>query len=280
MKLFNMKYFMQNVKKSKMAILLFLSIVPIFTALTIITLGKDSILEFWKLGLANIIFMYITPFVLSVVLFGYVYKKKSIDFIGSMPISRKSIFITNTIGGSILLILSQLVTLLVSLLAGTLVGGTVFVGMLWDIFVYQSIAYIFVFTISNLAMSLSGNILTQIVTTLLITFLIPSGVAYFDIWNSGNSYRIADEYGMLYSTVTNTRNYTAPSAVFGCAINGMSYEYNNTSIAKMVVLSLIYIVIGYIMFNKILLTPPLSIPKQIYTHSFLNFRMVVVKHNL
>ena len=154
MKLFNMKYFMQNVKKSKMAILLFLSIVPIFTALTIITLGKDSILEFWKLGLANIIFMYITPFVLSVVLFGYVYKKKSIDFIGSMPISRKSIFITNTIGGSILLILSQLVTLLVSLLAGTLVGGTVFVGMLWDIFVYQSIAYIFVFTISNLAMSL------------------------------------------------------------------------------------------------------------------------------
>lgn len=250
MKLFNMKYFMQNVKKSKMAILLFLSIVPIFTALTIITLGKDSILEFWKLGLANIIFMYITPFVLSVVLFGYVYKKKSIDFIGSMPISRKSIFITNTIGGSVLLILSQLVTLLVSLLAGTLVGGTVFVGMLWDIFVYQSIAYIFVFTISNLAMSLSGNILTQIVTTLLITFLIPSGVAYFDIWNSVNSYRIADEYGMLYSTVTNTRNYTAPSAVFGCAINGMSYEYNNTSIAKMVVLSLIYIVIGYIMFNK------------------------------
>lgn len=250
MKLFNMKYFMQNVKKSKMAILLFLSIVPIFTALTIITVGKDNILEFWELGLANIIFMYITPFVLSVVLFGYVYKKKSIDFIGSMPISRKSIFITNTIGGSILLILSQLVTLLVSLLAGTLVGGTVFVGMLWDIFVYQSIAYIFVFTISNLAMSLSGNILTQIVTTLLITFLIPSGVAYFDIWNSGNSYRIADEYGMLYSTVTNTRSYTAPSAVFGATINGMSYEYNNTSIAKMVVLSLIYIAIGYIMFNK------------------------------
>ena len=59
MKLFNMKYFMQNVKKSKMAILLFLSIVPIFTALTIITLGKDSILEFYQLGLANIIFMYI-----------------------------------------------------------------------------------------------------------------------------------------------------------------------------------------------------------------------------
>lgn len=249
-KLFNIKYFMQNVKKSKMAIVLFLAIVPIFTALTIITMGKENMLEFWEIGLANIIFMYITPFVLSVVLFGYVYKKKSIDFIGSMPISRKTIFVTNTLGGMVLIVLSQLVTFLISILANTIVGGTVFVGMLWDIFIYQSIAYIFVFTISNLAMSLSGNILTQIVTTLLITFLISSGVAYFDLWNSSNSYVILDENGVTYSSVDNIRNYTAPSAVFGCAINGMSYEYNNISIIKMLILSIAYIAIGYAMFNK------------------------------
>ena len=90
---------MQNVKKSKMAILLFLSVVPIFTALTIITIGKETMLKFPEVGLANIIFMYITPFLLSVSLFGYVYKKRSIDFIGSMPISRKSVFVTNTLGG-------------------------------------------------------------------------------------------------------------------------------------------------------------------------------------
>ena len=159
MKLFNMKYFMQNVKKSKMAILLFLSIVPIFTALTIITVGKDNILEFWELGLANIIFMYITPFLLSVSLFGYVYKKRSIDFIGSMPISRKSVFVTNTLGGIALIIISQLITFVISVLAGLFTNGMIFTGMLWDIFVYQSIAYIFVFTISNLAMSISRKLI-------------------------------------------------------------------------------------------------------------------------
>ncbi len=154
-KLFNFKYFMQNVKKSKMAILLFLSVVPIFTALTIITVGKEKMLEFYELSFANIIFMYITPFLLSVSLFGYVYKKKSIDFIGSMPISRKSVFVTNTLGGIVLIIISQLITFVISFFAGVFTNGMIFTGMLWDIFVYQSIAYIFVFTISNLAMAMS-----------------------------------------------------------------------------------------------------------------------------
>lgn len=281
-KLFNMKYFMQNVKKSKMAIVLFLAIVPIFTALTIITMGKENMLEFWKIGLANIIFMYITPFVLSVVLFGYVYKKKSIDFIGSMPISRKTIFVTNTLGGMALIVLSQLVTFLISILANTIVGGTVFVGMLWDIFIYQSIAYIFVFTISNLAMSLSGNILTQIVTTLLITFLISSGVAYFDLWNSGNSYTILDESGLLYGSVANIRSYTAPSAVFGCSINGMSYEYSNISIIKMLTLSIAYIIIGYVMFNKKIMETAGESFQNKYVHLFIKgltlipFAMILV----
>ena len=89
-KLFNFKYLMQNIKKSKMAIILFLSVVPIFTSLLLIISASNSYVpSFLELGSSNIIFMYITPFILSFSLFGYAYKKKSIDFIGSMPISRK-----------------------------------------------------------------------------------------------------------------------------------------------------------------------------------------------
>lgn len=248
LKLFNFKYFMQNIKKSKMAIILFLLVVPIFTALTIITVAKESILEFYEIGLANIIFMYITPFVLSVSLFGYVYQKKSIDFMGSMPISRKSIFITNTIGGIILILLAQFITFIVSALIGSLTNSMVFIGMLWDIFLYESMAYIFVFTISNLAMSISGNVRTQIVVTLLITFIIPVSIAYFDAFGGRRSYLVADEYEI--SSIIESRNYTAPSAIFSCMLNGMDYEYNGASIAKMFVLSIVYIIIGYIMFNR------------------------------
>ncbi len=248
-KLFNFKYFIQNVKKSKMAIILFLSIVPIFTALTIITTSSsNSLLEFYELGLANIIFMYITPFVLSFSLFGYIYKKKSIDFIGSMPISRKSIFVTNTIGGIILLILSQLVTLIISIILSTFSDAIIFVPMLFDIFIYQTIAYIFVFTVSNLAMSTCGNLLTQIVVTLLILFIIPASVFYFDLC-SDSYYNIVDEGYTLssnnYGNFNTERNYTAPSMIFSG-----DYTFNAISIVKMIILSVIYIIIGFYLFKN------------------------------
>ena len=47
---------------------------------------------------------FILPIIISICLFNYIYKKKSVDFINSMPISRKSIFITNTILGIIIII--------------------------------------------------------------------------------------------------------------------------------------------------------------------------------
>ena len=251
-KLFNFKYFIQNIKKSKMAIILFLSVVPIFTALTIITTASNgTMLEFYELGLANIIFMYITPFVLSFALFGYVYKKKNIDFMCSMPISRKSIFVTNTIGGIILLVLSQLITFLISMLIGALTDGIIFTNMLLDIFLYQSIAYIFVFAVSNLAMTVSGNLLTQIVVTLLILFIIPVSVFYFDLWN-GNNYDLVDGYYNInsYYRINGIRDYTAPSMPFALTNSGAEYGFNSISILKMVILSLIYIVLGYIFFER------------------------------
>ena len=171
-KLFNFKYLMQNIKKSKMALVLFFIIVPIFTSLMIMT-TTDQVLGFTELAIVNILGMYIIPFIYSVCLFGYVYKKNSVDFMCSMPLSRKAIFVTNTIGGIGMIVLMQFITFILTLLIGAITDATIFTAMAFDIFVYQTIAYIFVFTIANLAMSVSGNLLTQIVVTLLITFLVP-----------------------------------------------------------------------------------------------------------
>ena len=246
-KLFNFKYLMQNIKKSKMAIILFLSIVPIFTSLIIITSASNSYVpSFLELGLANIIFMYITPFILSFSLFGYVYKKKSIDFIGSMPISRKSIFVTNTIGGIVLIVLTQLITLICTLLLGAITESIIFTQLAFDIFIFQTIAYILVFTVANLAMSISGNVVTQIVTTLLILFTISSSILYVNLWDSprislmDEDYKISSNYN-----ITNEINYTAPSLAF----NG-EYYYNSESMVKMTVLSIVYIVLGYFAFKN------------------------------
>lgn len=253
MKLFNFKYLMQNIKKSKMAIILFLSVVPIFTALTIILNGNSYYyaLEFYELGLANIIFMYITPFILSFCLFGYVFKKKDIDFMCSMPISRKSVFVTNTIGGIALILISQLITLILSWLIGVTTGTMVFGAMIWDLFLYQSLAYIFVFTVANLAMTVSGNVITQIVVTLLILFLVPATMWYYDLWQ-GNYYDLIDGSYVVNTdyTIRDVSNYTAPSAIFGAVNSYWSYKPSAISSIKMFVLSIAYIALGYVMFEK------------------------------
>lgn len=247
-KLFNFKYLMQNIKKSKMAILLFLSVVPIFTSLIIITTASNNYVpDFSGLGIANIIFMYITPFILSFSLFGYVYKKKSIDFIGSMPISRKSIFATNTIGGIILIVLMQLITLICTLILGAITETTIFAKLAFDIFVYQTIAYIFVFTVANLAMSVSGNVVTQIVTTLLILFTISASVLYLEAWDRPTISLIDEDYRISANyRITHSNNYTAPSLIF----NNGEYYYNQVSLIKMIVLSIIYIALGYFLFKN------------------------------
>ena len=243
-KLFNFKYLIQNIKKSKMALVLFFIIVPIFTSLTIMT-TKDQILDFSELAFVNIFGMYIIPFIFSVCLFGYVYKKNSVDFMCSMPVSRKTIFVTNTIGGIGMIVLMQLITLILTLLIGVVTGATIFNAMVFDIFAYQTIAYIFVFTIANLAMSVSGNLLTLIVVTLLITFLIPFSTFFVVVYTSNNVVALYNEYGDIGSNFSRIINYTAPSMIF----NG-EYNYSSISMCKMAILSIIYFALGLYLFKK------------------------------
>ena len=246
-KLFNVSYLLQNIKKSKMTIALFFILVPVFTSLIIIA-SSDYTFEFGTLGLMNILGMYVIPFIFSISLFGYVLKKNSVDFMGSMPISRKCIFITNTIGGIILILLMQMVTFFLTLLIGSLTKGIVFASMAWDLLVFQTIAYLFVFTATNLAMSLSGNLVTQIAVTMLIIFIVPFSTLYVNVMSSNE---MGGEYKLMNSdiemmSVNKIENYTAP---FLIANEGM-YEYNSVSMWKMLILSAIYFTIGYFVFQK------------------------------
>ena len=246
-KLFNGKYLLQNIKKSKMTIALFFILVPVFTSLMIIA-SEDYTFEFGTLGLVNIFGMYIIPFIFSICLFGYVFKKNSVDFIGSMPISRKSIFITNTIGGIILILLMQVVTFFLTLLISSLTKGIIFTSMAYDILIFQTVAYIFVFVASNLAMSLSGNLVTQIAVTMLIVFIVPFSTWYVKIMSDdmhSNLYKLMNNEIEIME-VSKIENYTAPFLI----ANDGTYEYNMGSMWKMIILSVVYFAIGYIAFHK------------------------------
>lgn len=270
-KLFNKNYLLENMKKSKGALILFSTLVPILSGIVLIANSSNNansyrtgILSGTDVSIINILGMYVIPVILSIILFGYVYRKTSVDFINSMPINRKSIFITNTIGGIVLILMMQIITVIELLICSAVLKNIViFPQVAISSFIVLTISYIFVFTVTNVAMSISGNSLVQIVVTALILFLIPfcdsvcKGV-FFEA-DSRVEYAesiIAGEQVLNDMPINKIEDitYTTPYKMIAPTmfmIRGYDLKfYEITSIIKMIVLSIAYIILGKYLFEK------------------------------
>ena len=256
-KLFNYQFFIQKNKKSRSGIIFSAIILPLFTLLSMLLLSSDNtsmVLDFSTLSIFNILFMYVIPIVLSISLFSYVYKKNSSDFVGSMPLSRRTIFTTNTIGGIFIIALIQIITMIIVLLTSMITNNLlVFGAMIWDIFIYFTISYIFVFIACNLAVSFSGNMFATIAATMLILFFVPFLLFTSRASSTWNAYSYYN--GLNYEETNNIVfydqfNFTAPSYFMDCMANSVEYEYNGQSLLKMVILSVAYFVIGLQLFKR------------------------------
>lgn len=226
-KLFNFKFLKQNIKKSKGGIVLSLIIVPLLVSIYMFFSGINSIetqyVTHSSIGIFNVIFMYLIPFVYSVYLFGFVFKKPSTDFMNSMPINRKTMFFTNTLGGIILITLIQVITAILTFLWSAIFSKIiVFPIDILETLILCWTSYVFVFIVSNLAMTFSGTVQTQFVVTILILFLIPvcgelaEGVRDFNdfsIFSSQDDYdlTIVDGHRVThYDLLETSKNYTMP----------------------------------------------------------------------
>ena len=261
---FNFKFLKENFKKSRAIILLCIFLLPILTFITNLIKISDSsdfIPNIYHLSYLFIVGLYIIPIVLSITLFSFVFKRKSCDFVMSFPITKRQIFMTNTVGGiGLILILNILNCLMLFLVC--LISSNIFIPgrMIFDIFLLWTVAYIFVFVVSNIAISVSANKITSVVVVLLILFLIPFlhtfitvNGSLFNNRESGVLYENRcinnDCYDINYNVVRDS-NYTVPylliSKVF---LNNNKLNYN-VSIVKTFVLSLIYIFVGLLLFDR------------------------------
>lgn len=277
---FNFNFLKENVRKSKGLLAFLLGVIPIINIIFLIVLlttSSSNLLEFdivSFLTYAGIIFI---PLSLSVTLFGFVLKKKSVDFILSKPISRKSLFITNTLGGILVILVFMIINTLIFGLFGLVFESlTIPFGLLVDYFLFWFISYVFMFTVINLAIVLSGNLITSIVVALIILLIVPylNGINYItQDYYSGNNYIICEnsdckpesyycyndddceehllnnEYRLYYGKLL-THNFTAPLAILNEAANNNDTFYNSMSLIKMIVLSVIYFAIGYFVFKN------------------------------
>lgn len=282
MRLFNKEYLFQNIKKSLGPLCVTVCIMPILNFILLLFLaisGKNGyIFDLRTLSMFNYASIFILPIVLSICLFGFIFKKKSVDFINSMPISRSSIFITNTIGGILIILAMMLINVILTSIISILFPNIIMpFNLIVDYFIFWTISYIFIFTVSNIAVSLSGNAITSIVVTLLILFLIPFCHSYITqknashrtyikcednscipndyICGSNNKCTIRAQDNIYYLNNSGNEtvyNYTMPYLLINSAITGNDniIYFNINIFLKMFVLSIIYIFIGLYVFSK------------------------------
>lgn len=279
--LFKFNYLKENIKKSKAIILLCILLLPILNGIVLLMKCSDGtkfMPNIYEISGFVLFGMYIIPVILSLTLFGFVYKKGSIDFTLSMPINKKQIFLTNTIGGICIIFIMQIVNFVIMLLISLIYSNIIIsYRMLFDILFIYSISYIFVFVCTNIAVSVSSNKITSIVVTLLILFLFPfistfinsNAFTYYgnsdfkvecvnDSCKPKNYYCDTvkcemDKKNNIYTAnITKYDNvtYTMPYELIKITVFGIEGDSNiNKSIIKMVFLSIIYIIVGMVLFN-------------------------------
>lgn len=227
--------------------------------------------------------LYIVPVVLSISLFGFANKRKSSDFVMSFPITKGQIFMTNTLGGIIIIILMHLVNYLFTFIVTMLLSNIIIdYHMLFDAFLIWTVSHIFVFTVANIASSVSANKITTIIVTLIVLFFVPFTHTFITNQNLSENrseiptycnslactpqkYRCYDneddcekkqqEHIYLYSSYIDVtpKNYTLPYSLIARTL-GLTDYYNapfihSLSLVKMFILSLIYIPIGLYFFS-------------------------------
>ena len=280
MKLLNKDYLFQNLKKSKVVLAIFVGLIPILNTIVLImrlTSSNNHVLSFLDISLINLIGLYIIPVVVSICLFNYVYKRKSVDFINSMPISRKSVFVTNTFLGSIILIWMLLMNTILTFIVCMIWHSPIPIMMLITNFLFYTLVYLFVLSATNLAMTISGNAITQIVVTLLVVFLVPFTSFFTNVlYNESGASRVIiectdeickqseytcheideecqnylkDNKYRTYGYEKITKDYTTPFDIIENAYYTNDL-INRTSIVKMLILTILYIGLGLYLFTK------------------------------
>lgn len=252
-KLFNFKYLKQNLKKSKGILTILILIIPVITTLILIGTNSNTylnIIEPLSLSIANIVGMYVIPVLISYILYGYVYKKKSVDFIGSMPLTRSTIFATNFLGGILIIAVIQALTVLATFLSSLVLANiNIAFAMILDVFVVMFLSYSFVFSIATLAMTISGNFLTQIVVTMIITFLIPF-MSLFGFVATNSNMILKTQNDTINATAKVNITYTLPSILLEEIIYGNSEFYVASRNIKTLILTVVYFAVGIYLFNK------------------------------
>lgn len=179
----NLSFIKELFKKNAILYIALIFAIPVLGLLFIILYnGEESyyranpICDFNELLPFTALIIAAIPAILSITLFSWVFKRKKVDFICSMPINRRTMCLSATLLGVAIIIIISLLYLLGLGLGSIVSAKHFFAKQLLDTFIYIVLAMLFLFGICNLAMSRAGNLVTQAILILLLLFFIPLSV--------------------------------------------------------------------------------------------------------
>ena len=255
-KFFKKNYALQNMKKSKGILAIMLIVIPVITMFCLYAYDSSRYVnpyEIFVAGGANFFGMIIIPFILSNVLFGYVYKRNSIDFINSMPINRKNLYFTNIVVGILYILILQVITFLFASIYIVSVGDSLFsIKLMFDIALAMSLAYAFLYICSTLALTVSGNRFIQLVVLIIVLFTIPfvrmTNLGSF-IQNSKSIFLVNDNGIATEHFIDEEHVFAMPLTTF-ISFVGEDRVLEPKSALLTLGLAILYTIIGYKLFEK------------------------------
>lgn len=181
------------------------------------------------------------PIVLATILNYWMYSRRNVDFIASMPINRRTMGISNIVLSTFVMLIISL-AFIVALFGGALMSGkSIFFTQLINEFIFIFLSMLFMYGITYLSMVRVGNILAQGVVLLLLLFFVPlSNLIFMSLATTRYTFtQIAGDYA--YFSLESASNYL-PMPL--CLLFGEKYQSANILNFK-VIQSIIYIVIIY-----------------------------------
>ena len=195
----NFNYIFQNIKQSKGIFLLIIIIFPLLNLLININGNQTDIGEILtSIFSVGGILRFIIPMVISLELFDYVFKRKKVDLIASMPINKKTIFISNTVAGILMLMLLNMLILTTTILPAVFnTETTIIVERIIDNVLLLFLSQLVIFTLTNIAIALTGKVRGVLVLLIVFIFMIPIYLNIFQLVFLQKNYLMVD--GISYS---------------------------------------------------------------------------------
>jgi hypothetical protein len=154
-----------------------------------------------------IIFMYILPIVLALQLNSYLFDKKGVDFVASMPLSRKSLFwVHYTIGAVFILAMLCLTTIVIGIVCALhplLVIDSI---ILVTSFITLLVGYMFVYSVSYFSLMTTGHQLTAALLAFAMMFLL----------------------SQIHIDISGDRNFIYPNTTNGFTVHNGVASYDTT----------------------------------------------------